>query len=148
MMRFLRRRLGILPERLGPPSDVRRLGAAALLERRAALVGAQRVERGVHRDAVQPGEEVGAAVERREPLVRAYEGLLRDVIGVTVVTQDMECSGVHASLMAPDEATEGFSVSLACPVEVWILVSHLPATIRGPRIGQQHPRELWVVSRG
>src|SRR5689334_18501089 len=100
------------------------------MERGAALVGAERVERGVHRDAIEPGEEVRAAVERGQPAERTHERLLRDVIGIAVVAGDMECCCVHATLMAPNEATESFSVSLACPVEVRILVSHLPGTIR------------------
>src|SRR5690606_20335778 len=52
------------------------------------------------------------------------ERLLRGVIGVTVIAEDMERGGVHTSLMAPDEATEGFAVTLPRPVEVGVLVSH------------------------
>ena len=52
---------------------------------------------------------------------------VRRIIGVAVVAQDMECCGVHASLMASHEATECVSVSLSCTVEVRILVSHLRA---------------------
>jgi hypothetical protein len=32
--------------------------------------------------------------------------------------------------MASNETTESFSVALACPFEVWVLVSHLRSTIR------------------
>jgi hypothetical protein len=41
-----------------------------------------------------------------------------------VVTENMKSCCVHASLMAFDETTEGFAITLSRPVEVWILVSH------------------------
>jgi len=104
---------------------VRRLRAAALGERRASLAGAQAVERGVHRDPVEPGREVGAAVERRQPAVRPHQRLLGGVVGIAVIAEDMERCCVHASLMAPDEPAEGVSVSSSCAVEVaLVLVGH------------------------
>src|SRR4051794_39750621 len=98
-----------LTECLRPTADVRRLGVAAMRERGTALVGAQRVERGVDRDPIEPREEVGATIERGEPAIRANEALLRDVIRVTVITENMECCCVHASLMTSHQATESFS---------------------------------------
>jgi hypothetical protein len=92
----------------------------------AALARSQRIERGVHRDPIQPGEEIGAAVERREPPIRPHERLLGGVIGVAVVAEDMERCCVHASLVAPDQPAEGVAVAPACAVEleVILLVGH------------------------
>jgi hypothetical protein len=122
---------------------VRRLRAAALVQGRAALAGAQRVERGVDRDPVQPGEEVGAAVERAQPAVRAHEGLLGDVVRVAVVAEDVERCRVHASLMAPHQAAEGVAVAPACEIEVICLVSH-PRGLYATRIGRSPRPSRWV----
>ena len=120
-----------MSERLGSTTNMRTFGVALVRERVAALAGSQRVECGVHRDPVEPGKEIGPTIEAREALVRPDERLLRHVVRVAVVVQDMEGGGVHAFLMAPDEATECISISLACPGEVWILVSHVRGHYKG-----------------
>ncbi len=117
-MNLLSRRLGRLAQRLGPAPTwaasvpPRWESAAPRLSERGALSAVVIVMR------YKPREEIGPAVERGQPAVGAYERLLGDVVGVAVVTEDMERGGVHASLMAPDQATDSFSVPLACPVEV------------------------------
>ena len=120
-----------MSERFRSTTNMRTFGVALVRECVATLSRSQCVERGVHRDAIEPGEKIGPTIERREALVRPHERLLRDVIGVAVVAEDMKGGGVHASLMAPDEATESFSISLACPGEVWILVSHVRGHYKG-----------------
>jgi hypothetical protein len=100
------------------------LGSALLRERRSTFATSQRVERGVDGDAVEPREEVRAAVELRQTAERFDECLLRRVIGIAVIAEDMQCSGVHASLMAPNKATESFSVTIASPIQVGVLVTH------------------------
>src|SRR5258706_11814885 len=114
----------MLAQRLGAATDVRRFCASPLRQGGAALAAAHCVERGIDRDAVQPSEEVGAAVERRQAAKSAHERLLRRIISVAVVAEDMESGGVHASLMAPDQAAEGFSVTVASPIEIGVLVTH------------------------
>jgi hypothetical protein len=101
-----------------------RFCAALLRERCTTLTAAQRVERGVHRDAVEPREEIGATVKRWQTTERAHERFLRRVVGITVIAENMECSGVHASLMAPNKATESFSVTIASPIQIGVLVTH------------------------
>ena len=113
-----------LAERFGPATDVRCLGAAFLHERGAALAAAQRVEGGVHRDSIEPREEIGAAVERSQCAVRAHERLLRRVVGVAVISEDMKCGGVHAALVSPNEATESIPVATPSPFQIGVLVSH------------------------
>src|SRR5574338_249127 len=124
MLRLLCRIRRMLAERLGPTTDVSRLCAALLRERRAALAAAQRIERGVHGDAIEPREEVSATIERLQAAKRAHERLLRRVVGIAVITENMESSGVHASLMASDKTTEGFAITIASPIEIGVLVSH------------------------
>ena len=113
-----------MAQRFGTSADVCSLRTPSVLKPRAALVGPERVERRVHRDPIQPGEEVGAAVELRQTAIRAHERLLSRIVRVAVVTEDMKSGCVHASLMAPNEATECFSIALASPLEVGVLVSH------------------------
>ena len=96
----------------------------AASERLAALVRAHVVERRVHRDPVEPREEVGSPVEAAEALERADERLLGDVVGVAVIAEDMECGGVHASLIAAHEAGKGLAIALTGAREVIPLVSH------------------------
>ncbi len=98
--------------------------SALLREGRTTLTAAQRVECRVDGDAVQPREEIGPAIERREGTERLHERLLRRVVGITVVAEDMECGGVHAALMTANQSTESFSITIASPIQVGILVTH------------------------
>ena len=63
------------------------LGLASLCQSGTPAAAAQVVERGVDRNAIQPSEHVGTAIEIRQATPRANEGLLHHVIGIAMVAE-------------------------------------------------------------
>ena len=121
-------------QRLRPAAQVRGFGATMLSQAPCAPPRAHEVERGVHRDAIEPGEKLGAPVEVVQRAIRAHERLLRRVVRVGVVAQEVQGGSVHTSLVLLHESTEGCSVPVTCQVEVSGAVRHWLGTIRrGPR---------------
>ena len=69
----------------------------------ARLAGPERVEREVHRDAVEPGERLAPAVEPVDGLVGADEGLLRHVLCLRAGAHQVEGEPEDAPLVAADQ---------------------------------------------
>ena len=54
-------------------------------------------------DSSEPRREARATLERSEMLVRAYERILRDVLGCVFVADDRACGAKNATLVAANE---------------------------------------------
>ena len=81
---------------------------------RAPAVGLpEMIERQVHDDAVQPGEELRASVEAADGAIGAEKGVLRQVVGIRVVADDAKRSRVHTPLVATHERLESLAVTAA-----------------------------------
>ena len=69
------------------------------------------VQRGVHRDRVEPGPELGPDGEGLQPAVRPEKDRLDQVIGLGVIAHDAVRDRVHQPLVPLDEPVEGRTVS-------------------------------------
>ena len=74
---------------------------------------AQMVDRQVDDDAIEPGEELCVAFERRKALVNLEERFLADVAGVVGVMNHPERDGVGAALVPDDQLAKGGRISAA-----------------------------------
>jgi hypothetical protein len=96
----------------GPRLEEQRLDARII--RRggvpARLAGAERVEREVHRDAVEPGEGLAPAIEPIEGLIGPDERLLRHVFCLRACAYEVEGEPENAPLVTPDQRSEGLTV--------------------------------------
>ena len=77
----------------------------------AALAIAARVERAVHGHAIDPREELAAALERRERAVRAEEHVLRDVVGLGARAGEVQRERVDALAVTTHQRLEGAGVA-------------------------------------
>ena len=100
------------PRQVGRPCRCRlfeRLRPGVLLPR---LPAANRVDRAIGDDAIEPRAEVRACLEAAQVAVRLDQTVLNDVFGVLFVAGHPECQPERGPAMALDELAKGLAVAL------------------------------------
>ena len=90
---------------------VERVAVGAETYHRLLRSSALHIQHVVDHDAVEPGAEAAAPLERREPGQGFEEDLLRRVLGVLRVVEHADRDVVDPSLMPPDEVLERLAIA-------------------------------------
>jgi hypothetical protein len=77
----------------------------------------------VHDDAVQPGAQLGIVAECAERAVHLDEHVLRDILGIVVISGELQGDSVHHGTMTLDERLKGKGVA-ARRADYQIRISH------------------------